>query len=140
MTGQNNLVQQNQTSDNSLFDELLDDLDLLQKDLLHAEGLETAAEQDIKGYDSEEQDSDSLEIPILTQSLNREIDSEHESRKIFDEAQHHLFEEPGAQAAMNEEQVNAIVTKLMGRLKPKVEQLLREKIRAKVIERFNQQT
>ncbi len=140
MTGQNNLVQQNQPSDNSLFDELLDDLDLLQKDLLHAEGLETAAEQDIKGYDSEEQDSDSLEIPILTQSLNREIDSEHESRKIFDEAQHHLFEEPGVQAAMNEEQVNAIVTKLMGRLKPKVEQLLREKIRAKVIERFNQQT
>jgi hypothetical protein len=32
------------------------------------------------------------------------------------------------------------VSKLMGRLKPRVEQLLREKIRAKVIERFNQQS
>ena len=52
----------------------------------------------------------------------------------------HLFEQSDTAPAITEEQINAIVTKLMGRLKPRVEQLLREKIRAKVIERFNQQS
>ncbi|MDA8936924.1 hypothetical protein N9H25_06870, partial [Porticoccaceae bacterium] len=90
--------------------------------------------------DQQTQHSDNLEIPILTQSLNQEIDHEHESRKVFDEAQHHLFEQSDTEPAIGEEQINAIVSKLMGRLKPRVEQLLREKIRAKVIERFNQQS
>ena len=120
-------------SDN--YDSMLDELydlhkQLLQQDLQHSD---LAAPQ-------QNQEIDNLEIPILTESLNQEIDHEHQSRKVFDEAQHHLFEQPGTVPAINEEQINAIVTKLTARLKPRVEQLLREKIRAKVIERFNQQS
>lgn len=120
-------------SDN--YDSMLDELYDLHKQLL---------QQDFQYSDLVESeqtpDSDNLEIPILTESLNQEIDQEHESRKVFDQAQHHLFEQSDRAPAITEEQINAIVTKLMGRLKPRVEQLLREKIRAKVIERFNQQS
>ena len=130
-------------ADQEHLDQLLDDLYALQKNLLHDE-FNKAQELDLPETDTEA-DFDSLEIPILTQSLNREIDDEHQSRKAFNEAQHHLFEKPEldqeqyGQAQLDNEQVNAIVNKLMNKLKPKVEQLLREKIRAKVIERFNQQ-
>ena len=120
-------------SDN--YDSMLDELYDLHKQLL---------QQDFQYSDLVESeqtpDSDNLEIPILTESLNQEIDQEHESRKVFDQAQHHLFEQSDRAPAITEEQINAIVTKLMGRLKPRVEQLLREKIRTKVIERFNQQS
>ncbi|MDG1166085.1 MAG: hypothetical protein P8N61_12015 [Porticoccaceae bacterium] len=136
-------------AEHSYYEGLLEELYTVQKNLLH-EGqqdspAETAtAELDLTSNDIDE-DFDSLEIPILTQSLNREIDLEHATRKIFDEAQHHLFEkgaeglEPDGNLPVDEEQVNAIVNKLMARLRPKVEQLLRDKIRSKVIERFNQQ-
>jgi UDP-N-acetylenolpyruvoylglucosamine reductase len=130
-------------SDEFYFDNLLDDLYSLQKNLFHSEPGK-AQETELPEINNDE-DFDSLEIPILTQSLNQEIDSEHQSRKAFNEAQHHLFEKPEldqdqyGQAQLDNEQVNAIVNKLMNKLKPKVEQLLREKIRAKVIERFNQQ-
>ncbi len=129
-------------TDQDYFDQLLDDLYALQKNLLHDE-FNKPEELELPETDPEA-DFDSLEIPILTQSLNREIDDEHQSRKAFDEAQHILFENPDSQplvnpAQVNEEQVNAIVNRLMGKMRPKVEQLLREKIRAKVIERFNQQ-
>lgn len=129
-------------ADQNHLDQLLDDLYTLQKDLLHDE-FNKAQESNSPETDTEA-DFDSLEIPILTQSLNREIDDEHQSRKAFDEAQHILFENPDSQPAqdqtqINEEQVNAIVNRLISKMRPKVEQLLREKIRAKVIERFNQQ-
>ena len=135
--------QPGESGEGELFDQLLDDLNLLQQNLMHGDSSSVAqpdAEDALPATDHEGEGIDSLEIPILTQSLNREIDSEHESRKVFDEAQHHLFEAPGTPKTISEEQVNAIVSKLMGRLKPRVEQLLREKIRAKVIARFNQQS
>lgn len=130
-------------SDEFYFDNLLDDLYSLQKNLLHSES-SSAQDAELPDINNDE-DFDSLEIPILTQSLNQEIDDEHQSRKAFDEAQHHLFEKSElqenseGQVQLDNEQVNAIVNKLMNKLKPKVEQLLREKIRAKVIKRFNQQ-
>ena len=123
--------------DHDYFDQLLDDLYLLQEKLLYSE-IQNA---DDVGQHSPEiaTDSDALNIPILTQTLNREIDNEHQSRQQFDEAQQHLFEQPDTQPNINEEQVTAIVNRLMSKLRPKVEQLLRQKIRSKVIERFNRE-
>ncbi|MGB1402942.1 MAG: hypothetical protein ACPH3I_02385 [Porticoccaceae bacterium] len=123
--------------DHDYFDQLLDDLYLLQEKLLYSE-IQNA---DDTGQHSPEiaTDSDALNIPILTQTLNREIDNEHQSRQQFDEAQQHLFEQPDTQPNINEEQVTAIVNRLMSKLRPKVEQLLRQKIRSKVIERFNRE-
>jgi hypothetical protein len=110
---------------------------LLQEKLLHAEpSILDDAEQQTTDIAT---DFDALNIPILTQTLNREIDDEHQSLQQFDEAQHHLFEQPESQPNINEEQVTAIVNRLMGKLRPKVEQLLRQKIRSKVIERFNRE-
>lgn len=136
-------------ADESYYEKLLDELYFLQKNLLHSGDanrsfLDATTELHLEP-DSLAQDFDSLEIPILTQTLNQEIDSEHQARTVFDEAQHHLWEQPDGQQStdnsqISEEQVTAIVNKLMARLKPRVEQLLREKIRSKVIERFNRQT
>ncbi len=138
MTGPSNSNQEGTNStgtENDSYDSMLDELYDLHKKLLQQE-----LQYSDPSQDQQTQHSDNLEIPILTQSLNQEIDHEHESRKVFDEAQHHLFEQSDTEPAIGEEQINAIVSKLMGRLKPRVEQLLREKIRAKVIERFNQQS
>jgi replicative DNA helicase len=125
-------------SDN--YDSMLDELYDLHKQLLEqdSQAVNLLHRQDAEA--DSDPDTDNLEIPILTETLNQEIDQEHQSRKVFDEAQHHLFEQADRAPAITEEQVNAVVNKLMGRLKPRVEQLLREKIRAKVIERFNQQS
>ena len=138
MTGPSNSNQEGTNStgtESDSYDSMLDELYDLHKKLLQQE-----LQYSDPSQDQQAQHSDNLEIPILTQSLNQEIDHEHESRKVFDEAQHHLFEQSDTEPAIGEEQINAIVSKLMGRLKPRVEQLLREKIRAKVIERFNQQS
>ncbi|MDA7815850.1 hypothetical protein N9J15_05805 [Porticoccaceae bacterium] len=138
MTGPSNSNQEGTNStgtESDSYDSMLDELYDLHKKLLQQE-----LQYSDPSQDQQTQHSDNLEIPILTQSLNQEIDHEHESRKVFDEAQHHLFEQSDTEPAIGEEQINAIVSKLMGRLKPRVEQLLREKIRAKVIERFNQQS
>jgi len=138
VTGPSNSNQEGTNStgtENDSYDSMLDELYDLHKKLLQQE-----LQYSDPSQDQQTQHSDNLEIPILTQSLNQEIDHEHESRKVFDEAQHHLFEQSDTEPAIGEEQINAIVSKLMGRLKPRVEQLLREKIRAKVIERFNQQS
>lgn len=122
------------------YDSMLDELYDLHKQLLQQDDqpLDLFHNQDAES--DSDPDTDNLEIPILTESLNQEIDQEHQSRRVFNEAQHHLFEQSESAPTINQEQVNAIVNKLMGRLKPRVEQLLREKIRAKVIERFNQQS
>ena len=121
------------------YDSMLDELYDLHKQLLQQDDqpLDLFHNQDAES--DSDPDTDNLEIPILTESLNQEIDQEHQSRRVFDEDQHHLFEQSESAPTINQDQVNAIVNKLMGRLKPRVEQLLREKIRAKVIERFNQQ-
>ena len=138
MTGPSNSNQEGTNStgtENDSYDSMLDELYDLHKKLLQQE-----LQYSDPSQDQQTQHSDNLEIPIRTQSLKQEIDHEHESRKVFDEAQHHLFEQSDVEPAIGEEQIKAIVSKLMGRLKPRVEQLLREKIRAKVIERFNQQS
>lgn len=123
------------------YDSILDDLYSLQKNLLPSS--DNKHEQDKSSAELPEEQSDedidSLEIPILTQSLDEEIDSVHQARKVFDEAQHHLFDKADAQSAVDDAKINAIVNKLMVRMRPKMEQLLREKIRAKVIERFNRE-
>ena len=122
------------------YDSMLDELYDLHKQLLEQDNQPENLFQTQGAEADSDPDTDNLEIPILTESLNQEIDQEHQSRRVFDEAQHHLFGQSDAAPTINQEQVNAIVNKLMGRLKPRVEQLLREKIRAKVIERFNQQS
>ena len=124
--------------DHDYFDQLLDELYLLQEKLLYADA--NASHEHEQQTNDATTDGDNLDIPILTQTLNREIDDEHQSRQQFDEAQHHLFEQPASQPAINEEQINAIVNRLMGKLRPKVDQLLRQKIRTKVIERFNRES
>lgn len=123
------------------YEGILDDLYSLQKNLLPSNNSNHEHEKapiDLSQEQTDE-DIDSLEIPILTESLNQEIDSEHQARKIFDEAQHHLFEKLDAQPAIDDAKINAIVNRLMVRMRPKMEQLLREKIRTKVIERFNRE-
>ena len=136
MTGQKQ-SKSTRKDDHDYFDQLLDDLYSLQEKLLYAEPtILDDAEQQTTDVAT---DFDALNIPILTQTLNREIDDEHQSLQQFDEAQQHLFEQPESQPSINEEQVTAIVNRLMGKLRPKVEQLLRQKIRSKVIERFNRE-
>ena len=107
------------------YDQLLDDLYSLHKNLLHRDAIS----------DHEIPNLEHLQIPLLTQSLDHEIDTEHQSRKVFNEAQHHLFEKVDGDC--DEAQVDAIVTRLMTSLRPRLESLLREKVRAKVIERLN---
>jgi hypothetical protein len=118
------------------YDKILDDLYLLQKKLSPTGRVNEPIELPEQPSD---EDIDSLEIPILTESLDQEIESEHQARKVFDEAQHHLFDSADGESAIDEAKINAIVNKLMTRMRPKMEQLLREKIRAKVIERFNRE-
>lgn len=118
------------------YDKILDDLYSLQKNLLPAGAVNEPLELPEQSSD---EDMGSLEIPILTEALDQEIDTEHRARKVFDEAQHHLFDRADGQSAIDEAKINAIVSKLMARMRPKMEQLLREKIRAKVIERFNRE-
>ena len=107
------------------YDQLLDDLDSLHENLMLRDAIS----------DHEIPKLEHLQIPLLTQSLDHEIDTEHQSRKVFNEAQHHLFEKVDGDC--DEAQVDAIVTRLMTSLRPRLEKLLREKVRAKVIERLN---
>ena len=118
------------------YDKILDDLYSLQKNLLPADSANERVELSEQPSD---EDMDSLEIPILTESLDQQIDTEHQARKVFDEAQHHLFDSAGGEPTLDEAKINAIVSKLMTGMRPKMEQLLREKIRAKVIARFNRE-
>ena len=107
------------------YDQLLDDLYSLHENLMLRDAIS----------DHEIPKLEHLQIPLLTQSLDHEIDTEHQSRKVFNEAQHHLFEKVVEDC--NEAQVDAMVTRLMTSLRPRLEKLLREKVRAKVIERLN---
>ena len=90
MTGPSNSNQEGTNStgtESDSYDSMLDELYDLHKKLLQQE-----LQYSDPSQDQQTQHSDNLEIPILTQSLNQEIDHEHESRKVFDEAQHHLKE------------------------------------------------
>ena len=61
----------------------------------------------------------------------------------FNEAQQHLFEKPSATQSSTDgpssEQINAVVNKLMSKMRPRIDQLLREKIRNLVVERFKRE-
>jgi hypothetical protein len=118
------------------YNQILDDLDKLQKDLLPANRMIEPADMP---QESSAIEIDSLKIPKFTDVLEQEIDSEHQARRAFDEAQHQLFGKADAESAFSEDRVNAIVSKLVVRMRPQIEQLLEEKIRAKVIARFNRE-
>ena len=79
-----------------------------------------------------------LEIPILTDTVDKEIHAEQQLRDSFNQAQQHLFDRQPSGQPVSDEQIDIVVNKLVSRLRPKVEQLLREKLRTIVIERFKQ--
>ena len=118
------------------YDKILDELHLLQKELLPAKGNNQSGGRPQEPSNIE---VDSLKISILTESLDQEIDRLHKAHRVFDEAQHHLFGKADDESVADEGMINTTVSKLIARMRPQIEQLLREKIRAKVIERFNRE-
>jgi hypothetical protein len=131
------------TSSSDLED-LLDDLYSLQNNLLSDATAQALAEANLQLPDSlSAEDVHRIEIPILSDVVDDEVDGEKLLSDQFNQAQQHLFDKPAAgQAIANEpsdDQINAVVNKLMSKMRPRVDQLLREKIRHLVVERFNQQ-
>lgn len=126
------------------YENLLDDLYSLQKNLLPeadiAKTLEETSPQLPTGIADE--DIQHLEIPILTDVVDSEIHSQRQSRENFNSAQQHLFEQPSANTSpqpVSDEQIEAVVLKLVARLRPKIDQMLRDKIRSMVKARFNRE-
>jgi hypothetical protein len=125
------------------YENLLDDLYSLQKNLL-PDG-EIAAQDSTQLPPSvTDDDVHNLEIPILTEVVDSEISDEQHLKEKFNSAQQHLFEQPSTTQPSTtqpatDEQINAVVTKLMARLRPKIDQILRDKIRTMVVERFNRE-
>ena len=128
------------------YENLLDDLYSLQKNLLpEANNLPENSPQLPPSIDKEAMDN--LEIPILSEVVDSEIHQEQQQQETFNSAQQHLFEQPSSESSqptpqpqpMTDEQINAVVSKLMARLRPKIDQLLRDKIRAMVIARFKRE-
>jgi hypothetical protein len=120
------------------YENLLDDLYSLQKNLLPDEEI---AEQDSSQLPPSVADEDiqNLEIPILSEVVDSEINDEQQLKEKFNSAQQHLFEQPSAPQPATDEQINAVVNKLMARMRPKIDQILRDKIRTMVVERFNRE-
>ena len=120
------------------YENLLDDLYSLQKNLLPDEEI---AEQDSSQLPPSVADVDihNFEIPILTEVVDTEIHNEQQLVEKFNSAQQHLFEQPSAPQPATDEQINAVVSKLMARMRPKIDQILRDKIRSMVVERFNRE-
>ncbi len=126
------------------YENLLDDLYSLQKNLLPeadiTKTLEETSPQLPTGIADE--DIQHLEIPILTDIVDSEIHSQRQSRENFNSAQQHLFEQPSANTSpqpVSDEQIEAVVVKLVARLRPKIDQMLRDKIRSMVKARFNRE-
>ena len=120
------------------YENLLDDLYSLQKNLL-PDG-EIAAQDSTQLPPSvTDDDVHNLEIPILTEVVDSEISDEQHLKGKFNSAQQHLFEQPSTTQPATDEQINAVVAKLMARLRPKIDQILRDKIRTMVVERFNRE-
>lgn len=116
------------------YESLLDDLYSLQESLLKDK---PDVEVDLPDLDSGD-DIDSLEIPILTETLEKEINNHKEAQQQSTEQQQHLFGKPPEPSGPSEAQINAILDKLVIHFRPKIEKLLRDKLRQKVIERFQQ--
>ena len=126
------------------LENLLDDLYSLQDNLLSDTGEKAQPNADLELPNSlSEDDVHNLEIPILSDVVDDEVDGEKLLRDQFNQAQQHLFENPSAtQPSTNgpsNDQINAVVNKLMSKKRPRIDQLLREKIRNLVVERFNRE-
>jgi hypothetical protein len=120
------------------YENLLDDLYSLQKNLL-PDG-EVAVQDGAQLPPSvADEDIHNLEIPILSEVVDSEINDEQRLKEKFNSAQQHLFEQPSAPQPATDEQINAVVNKLMARMRPKIDQILRDKIRTMVVERFNRE-
>jgi len=126
------------------LENLLDDLYSLQDNLLSDTGEKAQPKANLELPNSlSEDDVHNLEIPILSDVVDDEVDGEKLLRDQFNQAQQHLFENPSAtQPSTNgpsNDQINAVVNKLMSKMRPRIDQLLREKIRNLVVERFNRE-
>ena len=131
------------------YEDLLEDLYSLQQNLLpgnkDTRGAETkpASVEDMELPPAvADEDIQHLEIPIVTEVVDSEILNERQSREKFNSAQQNLFEQNDANTApqpVTDEQINAVVNKLMARMRPKFDQMLRDKIRTMVVERFNRE-
>ena len=126
------------------LEKLLDDLYSLQDNLLSDATAQALADTDLQLPESlTAEDIHHLEIPILSDVVDDEVDGEKLLSNQFNQAQQHLFEKTSAGQASTQgpsnEQINAVVNKLMGKMRPRIDQLLREKIRHLVTERFNRE-
>lgn len=122
------------------FESLLDDLYSLQESLI-----QNQPRKEIELPKTESNgDLDSLDIPILTESLDEEIGRHQTSGDKPAEVQHHLFEEPEqspqSKPQLSEEQINTIVEKIVTRSLPTLKEKLRQRVRSKVIARLEQST
>jgi len=143
MNDHSNQCKSSETNPSDL-ENLLDDLYSLQDNLLSDTGEKAQPNADLELPNSlSEDDVHNLEIPILSDVVDDEVDGEKLLRDQFNQAQQHLFENPSAaQASTNgpsNDQINAVVNKLMSKMRPRIDQLLREKIRNLVVERFNRE-
>ena len=118
--------------------DLLDHLDSLQNNLLSdtADKPATKTARPLPKSLAEE-NVHNLEIPFLSDIVDDAIDSEQQLREQFHQAQQHLFEKTSSAQPISEEQINTLVNSLMTKMRPRIDQLLRDKIRGLVIERFN---
>lgn len=126
------------------LENLLDDLYSLQDNLLFDTAEKALTNSDLQLPDSlSEDDVHNLEIPILSDVVDDEVDGEKQLSDQFNQAQQHLFEKPSAAQASTDgpsnDQINAVVNKLMAKMRPRIDQLLREKIRILVVERFKRE-
>ena len=126
------------------YENLLDDLYALQKNLLPEADIAKTIEENSRELPTGvvDEDMQHLEIPILTDVVDSEIHSQRQSEEKFNRAQHHLFEQHSADTPsepVTDEQIEAVVVKLMARLRPKIDQMLRDKIRSMVKARFNRE-
>jgi len=119
------------------LDDFLDDLYSLQTNLL-PNANPTTFDLDSLPHSLTDDGIHNLEIPILTDTVDKEIQAEQQLRDSFNQAQQHLFDRQPSGQPVSDEQIDIVVNKLLSRLRPKVEQLLREKLRTIVIERFKQ--
>jgi len=119
------------------LEELLDDLYSLQDNLL-TNATSQASDPALPASLTDDA-IHNLEIPILSNVVDTEIDEERKLLEQFNQAQQHLFDQHSAPQTANDTQINAIVNKLVTKMRPRIDQLLRDKIRSLVVERFNRQ-
>ena len=124
---------------NDDLESLLDDLYSLQKNLL-----DNKPHMDIDlPEDVVSDEFDSLDIPILTESLDMEIDRQQPAGPPS-EVQQHLFDSPAEQSAkqattpqtLSDRQIDAIVDKVVAKALPGLEARLRQRVREKVLARL----